>query len=374
MERDTDLSVIERAGVIVYRYVVTPTLRFDYMSPNAGAIFGVQAEQFLRNPLSGFSTIHPDDRGTLEALIADRSLHPPPVTLRWCHADGRVVWTEHRRFPAFDDLGGVAGYTGFGVDITARMDESAAGDHPLLNANALGALSERLEQMREEERTRISRELHDELGQLLTCIKLDFVATARRLRELKTPGDVVDRLQSAVGQIDLGIAMVRRIATGLRPPGLDHRDLGGAIEYEARRMSAIAGVEMPVTARVTHTVDTEIATAAFRVFEEALTNAVRHAKATRISTTVGTTPRGRLMLYVNDNGVGIPRSRLNRGPSLGLLGMSERARQLGGTLRVTSRSGHGTRVLLGLPVTRDSGSGTRDSKAGIRDSGFGIRG
>ena len=241
-----------------------------------------------------------------------------------------------------------------------------------VSADALRALSERLEQLREEERTRISRELHDELGQLLTCIKLDFVATVRRLRELKTPGDVVDRLQSAVGQIDLGIAMVRRIATGLRPPGLDHRDLGGAIEYEARRISAIAGVDMPVAARVTHSVDTEIATAAFRVFEEALTNAVRHAKATCISTTVRTTRRQRLLLYVSDNGIGIPRARVHQGRSLGLLGMSERARKLGGTLRVTSRPGHGTRVLLMLPLNRDPGSGLpRAESRGIRDPASG---
>jgi signal transduction histidine kinase len=240
---------------------------------------------------------------------------------------------------------------------------------PLSPVDLDAALAERLEQMREEERTRISRELHDELGQLLTCIKLDFVATVRRLRELKTPGDVVDRLQSAVGQIDLGIAMVRRIATGLRPPGLDHRDLGGAIEYEARRMAAIASVAMPVAARVTHTVDTEIATAAFRVFEEALTNAVRHAHASCISTTVGTTRRGRLMLYVSDNGVGIPRRRLNVRSSLGLLGMSERARKLGGSLRITSRAGHGTRVLLTLPLDRDSGIGIGDSsEVGAHDS------
>jgi two-component system sensor histidine kinase UhpB len=222
------------------------------------------------------------------------------------------------------------------------------------------ALAERLEQMREEERTRIARELHDELGQLLTCIKLDFVTTVRRLRELKTPGDVVDRLQSAVGQIDLGIAMVRRIATGLRPPGLDHRDLGGAIEYEARRMSAIAGVAMPVAAHVTEAVDSEIATAAFRVFEEALTNAVRHAHASCISTTVGTTRRGRLIVYVSDNGVGIPlRPNLR---SLGLVGMSERARKLGGTLRITSRPGQGTRVLLTLPLERDAALDVRNAR------------
>jgi len=214
------------------------------------------------------------------------------------------------------------------------------------------ALAEHVETYADEWATRIARELHDELGQLLTCIKLDFVATARRLRELKTPGDVVDRLQSAIGQIDLGIAMVRRIATGLRPPGLDHRDLGGAIEYEARRMAAISGIAMPVNARVTETVDSETATAAFRVFEEALTNAVRHSHASSISTTVGTTRRGRLMLYVSDNGVGIPRRRLNN-RSLCLLGMSERARKLGGVLRITSRAGQGTRVLLTLPLAQE---------------------
>ncbi|HYV98887.1 MAG TPA: ATP-binding protein, partial [Gemmatimonadaceae bacterium] len=111
-------------------------------------------------------------------------------------------------------------------------------------------------------------------------------------------------------------------------------------------------------------VDTEIATAAFRVFEEALTNAVRHAHASRISTTVGTTRRGRLIVYVSDNGVGIPRPGLNV-RSLGLLGMSERARKLGGALRITSRPNHGTRVLLTLPLEatgRDPGSGIRENQ------------
>ena len=127
----------------------------------------------------------------------------------------------------------------------------------------LRALTERIEQMREAERTRIARELHDELGQLLTGIKLDFAATIRRMREVKTPGDVVDRLQSAIGQVDLAIAMVRRISTDLRPAALDHRDLGGAIEDEARRVAARAGVPIRVTNRVTANVAPDLATATF---------------------------------------------------------------------------------------------------------------
>ena len=163
----------------------------------------------------------------------------------------------------------------------------------------LRALSERIEQMREAERTRIARELHDELGQLLTGIKLDFAATVRRLRELKTSGDVVDRLQSAIGQVDIAIAMVRRISSDLRPAALDHRDLGGAIEDEARRVAARSGLRIRVANAIDANVAPELATAAFRIFQEALTNAVRHANATAISARV-TTGKGRLRLYLRD--------------------------------------------------------------------------
>jgi signal transduction histidine kinase len=212
----------------------------------------------------------------------------------------------------------------------------------------LRALTERIEQMREAERTRIARELHDELGQLLTGIKLDFSATLRRLRELKTPGDVVDKLQSAMGQVDIGIAMVRRIASDLRPAALDHRDLGGAIEDEARRVAARSGLHIRVTNRVEANVPPELATAAFRIFQEALTNAVRHARATRISARV-TTSRGHLHLVLRDNGIGMSLDA-PAGDALGLLGMRERARSVGGELDIRSRPGRGTLVSFLLPL------------------------
>ena len=216
--------------------------------------------------------------------------------------------------------------------------------------------------MREEERTRIARELHDELGQLLTGIKLDFSATIRRLREVhrpgnegtvKTPGDVVDRLQSAIGQIDIAIAMVRRISTDLRPAALDHRDLGGAIEDEARRVAARAGLAIRVTNRVTANVAPELATATFRIFQEALTNAVRHAEATAITARV-TTSRQRLQLYLKDNGRGLPDDRRAAETSLGLLGMQERARSVGGQLCIRSRAQQGTFVAFHLPLVEHS--------------------
>jgi signal transduction histidine kinase len=212
----------------------------------------------------------------------------------------------------------------------------------------LRALTERVEQMREAERTRIARELHDELGQLLTGIKLDFSATVRRLRELRTPGDVVDRLQSAIGQVDIGIAMVRRISTDLRPAALDHRDLGGAIEDEARRVAARSGLRIRVANRVEENIAPELATAAFRIFQEALTNAVRHSQGTAICARVATR-HGRLHLYLRDNGVGMPTDR-PADDALGLLGMQERARSVGGEFGIRSRPGRGTLVAVRLPL------------------------
>ena len=217
-----------------------------------------------------------------------------------------------------------------------------------LHADTLRALTERVEKMREQERSRIARELHDELGQLLTGIKLDFSTTTRRLRELKTPGDVVDRVQSAIGQIDIGIAMVRRIATDLRPAQLDHHDLGGAIEHEARRVAARTGLPIRVMTRLRAPVETERATVAFRIFQEALTNAVRHARPTAVTARVSTR-NATLQLCVRDNGVGIPEATLQQPQSLGLLGMHERARSVGGALRVASRAGRGTTILVTLP-------------------------
>jgi len=222
-------------------------------------------------------------------------------------------------------------------------DETALPD-----SQHLRALSERIETMREEERTRIARELHDELGQLLTGIKLDFSTSMRRLRELKIPGDVVDRIQSAMGQIDLGIAMVRRIATDLRPAQLDHHDLGGAIEHEARRVAGRTGLRIRVATRLTAAIDTQRATAAFRIFQEALTNAVRHGQPTRVVARVSTLG-ATLRICIQDDGIGIPPHVLERPRSLGLLGMHERARSVGGVLRVSSQVGRGTTILVTLP-------------------------
>ena len=217
----------------------------------------------------------------------------------------------------------------------------------------LRALTERIEQMREEERARLARELHDELGQLLTGIKLDFSAAVRRLHEFKAPPDVVDRLQSAMGQVDIALAMVRRISSDLRPAGFDHRNLGGAIEREARRVAARSGLSIRVMTAAGGNVRREVATTAFRIFQEALTNVVRHSKATAVSVRL-TTAKGQLRMVLRDNGGGFSDEHLAADASLGILGMQERARSVGGELAITSRRRLGTVVTCCLPLGTDS--------------------
>jgi two-component system, NarL family, sensor histidine kinase UhpB len=347
--RSTLLDAIEQAGALVFRYSTQPTLAVDYVSPSFQALVGLSPDLVQADPVALFDAVHPDDRATLESVLSDDSPQPLPVTVRWRHRDGREVWTEGHRFPIYDGHGRVVGFAGFAFDVTDRV-KAGVHSHPDLNASALRALSERLEQMREEERTRIARELHDELGQLLTGAKLDFSSTIRRLQELRTPGDVVDRLQAAMGQVEIGIAMVRRIATDLRPPGLDHRDLGAAMEYEARRVAKKTGLQITVANRVDIVVEPEIATVAFRVFQEALTNVARHAEANTVTAAAAIRRGQRLVLFISDDGVGISEEALRGNRSIGLLGMRERARAVGGSIRITSRRGGGTRVLLNLPL------------------------
>ncbi|MGH9237871.1 MAG: sensor histidine kinase [Vicinamibacterales bacterium] len=212
----------------------------------------------------------------------------------------------------------------------------------------LRALSQRVEELREQERTRIARELHDELGQLLTGIKLDFRMTVSRLRELAFPADVVDNVEAAIVQVDSALNMVRRLSADLRPAALDHRDVGGAIEDEAHRVTSDSGPSVKVVLHIVAHPPDSIATIVFRIFHEALTNAMRHARATRVLVRLSATS-SYVALVVRDNGIGLP-ADLGPDQALGLLGMRERARSIGGQLVIRGKPGRGTVVALRVPV------------------------
>jgi signal transduction histidine kinase len=221
-----------------------------------------------------------------------------------------------------------------------------------ISGRGLHALALRLEQAREEERARVARELHDELGQVLTSLKLEFMWLVDQLRnnEPKPSIQLVNKLQSSIGLIEVSIQSVRQISSDLRPAVLDHLGLREAIEWTATKFEARTGIRC----RLAWAVTTEVADrtrqlAIFRILQEALTNVVRHAHAGAVRISVR--ERGRMLtLTIRDNGRGITKAERSSVDSIGLLGMMERARLLGGRMAIAGASGRGTTVTVTVPM------------------------
>ena len=221
----------------------------------------------------------------------------------------------------------------------------------------LRALSVYLQSVREEERTRIAREVHDELGQALTGCKLDASWLAARIpRELKP---LIERARTLSTHIDSTIQTVRRISTELRPGVLDHLGLGAALEWQANEFQNRTGIKCEVHTNVHESLlDPELSTTFFRIFQETLTNVIRHAGATHVSVGLKQAD-GQIFLEVRDNGRGISKSEISNPGAMGLLGMRERAALLGGQFKIgpVPRS-EGTRVIVSIPTNR----GARNQK------------
>jgi signal transduction histidine kinase len=211
-------------------------------------------------------------------------------------------------------------------------------------------LSQRVNAVREEERTRIARELHDELGVRLTCLKLDLA----RLQSVNgkpslTPHKMAARIRSMTAEVDATIVSVQGLVAELRPGVLDDLGLVAAIEWQCQDFERRSGIRCCCEARKGDIqLDRPQATAAFRICQEALTNVARHAKATSIRVLVEQL-NGDLLLEIQDNGRGIPVEKLTDSASLGLLGMRERAASLGGRIEISGQPGKGTTVMLRLP-------------------------
>jgi len=213
----------------------------------------------------------------------------------------------------------------------------------------LRRLAAHLISVREEERAHIAREIHDELGQVLTGLKMEVTWLARRLKE----APLIEKTDSMCKLIDSSVQTVRKIATGLRPEMLDDMGLVAAVGWQAKEFQKRTGIRARVKLPPESTkLDIDVATTMFRIFQEILTNVARHSRATRIDVelAIGEKPgEEKVTLEVVDNGVGIADADLNGKKSLGLLGMHERALLFGGEVKINGAGGEGTRVLVSIP-------------------------
>jgi len=248
-------------------------------------------------------------------------------------------------------------------DITERKHAEEA----LKNSHGkLRALSARLQSVREEEAARIAREIHDELGQSPTGLKMDLRRAERKLEELASSpavNSVLDTLVNSAELVDGVTASVQEIAADLRPGVLDKLGLGAALQFEGRRFQERTGILCEVRLPEPEpNLAAESSTALFRIFQECLTNITRHAHATQAEAALMLEDQW-VTLRVQDNGRGITEEAISNPKSLGLLGMKERAALLGGKI-VFQRDAEGGTIV----VTRVPQSGTSVPTKELHDS------
>lgn len=343
-------AVVDHTPGLVYQFVLHPdgSTAFPYLSEGCGALLGLSVSELQQDPARFTDLILPEDRkGYQDAMLASKA---NASAWNW---EGRirindtwndVKWINLRATPSPLDGGGMQ-WDGIMTNITASKLEQ---EETRRSRARLAELTEHIEQVKEQERTRIAREIHDDLGGNLTAIKMALAMLAARLPQEKVLQEKADYLDSLV---DRTIEAVHRISLDLRPSTLD-LGIVAALEWQAREFEKQMGIACVMRADggadgkdIEGELDPDRASALFRIFQEALTNIAKHAHATRVTVSLRR-QRQHLTLSICDNGRGItPADRL-KPHSFGLRGMSERARALGGTLNLSPAPGGGTMVVV----------------------------
>jgi two-component system sensor histidine kinase UhpB len=317
-------------------------------------LFGYHSEDVSPRLDWWLERLHPEDKDRVTQELE-----------RLAESGGRT-WAGHYRFRRQDDsyasvldrgyvIHDAAGKPVRVVGGISDISERRRAEEALESSRRqLRALTARLQSGREEERTSVAREIHDELGQVLTAIKMNLAWLERKLGEREDSpalNPLLERVVESAEMADSAIKNVQRIATELRPDALDNLGLAEALQQEANRFQQRGGAacELQLTQEPLN-LSGPVATTVFRVFQEALTNVARHAKATLVRILLHADTE-KLVLQVEDNGQGIRPEATADSRSLGILGMQERATVLGGEVTISPILPHGTRVSLRLPRT-----------------------
>jgi len=339
--------VIEHGLEVIDILDVDATIR--YASPSVERVFGYPVDSLVGT--NGLEYIHSDERAVVQEALESLLSSPggtASVQFRMRHHDGTWRYAEGTATNCLH-IQGLRGIVVNLRDITAqkRFEEDL-----LTSRQQLRQLARRIEAAREEERIRISREIHDELGQVLSVLKHDIESLPKkyRLEDTEMRRVFTRKIQTMRRTIKLTIDTVRRISAELRPGILDHLGLSAALRWQVDEFALRTGIRCRCRgfAKDLHLAAGQ-ATAVFRIFQEVLTNILRHAEASAIAVDLHGTS-GWLTLRMADNGKGIAPEHLSDPHSLGLLGMRERALLFGGEVRFSARRGGGTVVTVRMPA------------------------
>ncbi len=358
--RETQLAQVERSFSAAFRSIADAVILTDkagqitYLNAAAERATGWVAADAVGRKLdvvfqvrNGTQTLK---NRTLLKHVTNGSEPPEPTReLTLVTADKRELPVEVSVAPIRDDVRGVLGAVLVFRDITERKQFEAE----LRKSQAdLRSLAGHMDLAREDERTRIAREIHDELGQMLTGFKMDLAWLEKKLAS-PTPGEpflLLSKVQSMFGLLHSMVQTVRRISAELRPGVLDTLGLEAAVEWQVNDFQQRTGIRCSVSGNLREdALARPAATALFRVLQESLTNVARHAKASRVNVSMEET-NDQVVLQVSDNGTGIAAADLRKGGTFGLLGMRERLSALGGKCDICGEAGRGTIVYVSVPV------------------------
>jgi PAS domain S-box-containing protein len=320
------------------------------ISPTLAALLGLPAGTPLPYEES-WHVVHPDDRAALNAHLERDVLgarKPYDHEFRIIRAsDGEVRWMHAVGHTEGDAGGRVTRLFATLQDVTERKLATLALEH---SREELRRLSASVTWAREAERRHVARELHDELGQRLSALKLDLATLLAHAGA--QPGDTALRMQHLVGSVDEAIAATRRIAADLRPSMLDDLGLNAALEWLADGWSRRTGVTITVEGDpVEDSLSEAGAITVYRIVQEALTNVTRHAQARHAH--IGLRHHdAELVLVVEDDGRGLAPGDMDKRESSGLAGIRERARILGGRASIDNRPQGGCRLEVRVPFER----------------------
>lgn len=356
-QRDTAQQYLDIAGVMFV--ALDQEGRVTLCNPKGCEVLGWRQGEILGR--DWFETCIPEGNRREVRDVFDRLIRGEiepveyfenPVLTR--QGEERMVWWHNS---LRSSQGRVIGILSSGEDITERMKDAEA---IVASREQLRRLNVRITKVLENERTNIARQVHDELGQILTALRMDATGLISGASEMDVESRLL-RLKGMVGLLDSAISSVRGISRQLRPGILDDLGLCSALETETeefwKRSDVVASFKAP---QEDPELPDEVATALFRIYRELLTNVARHARAGRVDGKLVIEESG-VTLSVKDDGVGIPDSVLNDPDSLGLLGMRERVDALGGQIRFQGSRGGGTRVEVRVPLGHDAHEAKEDS-------------
>lgn len=330
---------------------VDQTGLFTYSSPVVEEILGYKSEELIDKKYF-YDLFKPEDRKRLKKaaflLFVRKETFRDFININ-VNKNGREVFLSTSGLPILDSSVNLTGYRGVAIDITARIasDEKLRKSEEDLRKSKelMEKLNHHLNEIRENERALISREVHDELGQSMTALKLDL---NQMYKYFSNNQEAVKRLDNMIGLISNTIKIVQRISSDLRPGILDDLGLVAAIEWYCDEFENRTGIKCSIELDNSDYNDSRKSLTFFRVLQECLTNVIRHSRATYVNVELHNSRKG-TTLTIHDNGIGIPAEKIDSYNSMGLINVRERVRQFNGKVTILSKYGKGTKITVFIP-------------------------